>query len=97
MTLNLHPNSFFQQGDITDPTPYETDSRVAEGCECLLCEKEFHKGEEVIELRHCTLRHDRFLIHKDCLRFKPNGWEESEVLGILEELGFDWEEKEEAD
>ena len=88
---------YFQQQDITDPTPYETDTTVAEGCECLLCEKEFHKGEAVIELHHGRLNHDRFLIHQECLRYKPNGWEESEVLGILEELGFSAEEKEEAD
>ena len=91
------PAFFFQQGDVTDPWPYEEDTRVADGCACLLCEKEFHRGEPVIELRHCTLSHDRFLIHRECLRYKPNGWDESEVLGVLEELGFSAEEKEEAD
>ena len=97
MIKSGYPAFFFQQGDITDPTPFETDTTVAEGCECLLCEKEFRKGEPVIELRHVRLSHDRFLIHQERLRYKPNGWDESEVLGVLEELGFSAEEKEEAD
>lgn len=97
MTLNLHPNSFFQQGDITDPTPYEVDTRVAEDTECLVCGNEFHRGEPVIELKHIAVSHDRFLIHRDCIRFKPNGLEESEILEVIDLLGFEWEEKEEAD
>ena len=91
------PVSYYQERDMTDPTPYETDTRVAEGCECLLCGKEFHRNEPVVEVKHHALRHDRFIIHKECLRYKPNGWDESEVLGVLDELGFYAEEKEEAD
>lgn len=89
--------SYFQQYDITDPTPYETDTRAAEGCECPICGREFHKNEPVVEAKHGTLGHDRFLIHRDCLRFRPGGFAEEDVLGVLELLGFETEEKEEAD
>lgn len=97
MIKSGYPAFFFQQGDITDPGLYEEDTRVTEDAECLICGRGFHRNEPVIELKHYAAGHDRFLVHHDCIRFKPDGFDESEILGVLDLLGFAWEEKEECD
>ena len=94
MSVGDRPVWFYQQADITDPTPYEDDTSVMEGEECMLCQMEFHRGEGIMEMMHRTLDHDRFYFHRDCLRIWFRGREE-EILGALDDFGFEVEEREE--
>lgn len=89
--------SFFEYYDITDPTPYETDTTIFPGEQCALCEKPFYKGDEILMLSHRTVGHDRFWIHRQCLAERMGGLKLDfyAALDVLDELGFDVEEWEE--
>lgn len=87
-------SSFYAALDITDPTPYEHDDRVLEDCVCLLCGRGFHKGEEAEELKHRSLGHDRFLVHRNCFTKYPVQVREK-FLDILDDFGFEMDEVEE--
>jgi hypothetical protein len=89
-------SSFFVARDITDPTPYEHDDRVLEDCVCLLCGREFHKDQGVMELKHRSLDHDRFLVHRNCFTRYPVQVREK-LLDILDDFGFEMDEVEEKD
>lgn len=93
MSTTDHPAWFYQQRDITDPTPYEEDLVLpgTEECVCWLCGYELREGQTVMELFHCFLRHDRLLFHERCFeeRWKPE--ERELILDALERFGFDYD------
>ena len=95
-----HPASYYQQLDITDPTPYETDTRILDGEECMICGEEFRIGERIMEMKHRELSHDRFLFHEDCLRNTLHDemfttlWD---FYGFMEDFGFEVDETEVSD
>ena len=84
---------FYEYYDITDPTPYETDTRILDGEECMICGREFHRGERIMEMKHRELSHDRFLLHEACLN-RIKGWD---MLDVLDDLGFEVDETEVSD
>lgn len=88
---------FYEYYDITDPTPYETDSTIFEDDECALCGKGFHKGDEILMLSHRSITHDRFWMHRNCLmeRMGRLGISSFTALDVLDELEFEVEEWEE--
>lgn len=88
--------SYYAGLDITDPTPYEHDNRVIEDCTCMLCGREFYKDQDVMELRHRSLDHDRFLVHRNCFARYPVQVREK-LLDILDDFGFEMDEVEEED
>lgn len=94
MSTTDHPVSYYQHLDITDPTPYEHDSTVYEGTDCMICEDCFHEGERILRLVHRSLNHDRFWIHERCFQ-KRFGIVSDEVRDILDDLGFEVEEGDE--
>lgn len=82
--------SWYRHLDITDPTPYETDDRIFEGHECQLCGREFYRGEDVMELKHRELSHDRFLHHWQCFHDRwPIQNERDSLMDALDDLGFE--------
>ena len=94
MSVGDRPIWFYQQGDVTDPTPWEEDDSLLEGEECMLCGREFRRGEAIMEMKHGTLNHDRFYFHEGCLKF----WfkdRAQEILDAFGEFGFETEEWEE--
>ena len=93
MSTTDKPVSFYQYTDTTDPTPYETDARICPDEQCMLCGREFYKGETVMSMVHSYLDHDLFYFHKKCLmsRFDDPG----AVLDALDKFGFEVEEVEE--
>lgn len=95
MSVQDHPVWYYRQKDITDPTPYEGDDEILCGEECMLCGKEFRRGEAIMEMRHQTLDHDRFLFHKECFDWKFGGDRRNKVLDVLDEFGFEVDETEE--
>lgn len=88
MSVTDHPAWFYQQNDITDPTPYEEDNGILDGMECPICGEGFRRGEDILELGHWCLGHDRFLVHADCVRGIRNSDYENTVR-IMAIFGFD--------
>lgn len=83
--------SFYQQNDITDPTPYENDAEdpVAE---CPICGNPIYSGEHVIKIGHDDLTDDIW-VHYQCLSFAAGGYDNMlSVLAIFEDIGFEDEE-----
>ena len=91
--MREHTVSYYQQADVTDPTPYETDNRILDGETCMICGEEFRAGERIMELRHRCLGHDRFLFHEACM----HGIKFRHIEEILDGFGFEVEETEEED
>lgn len=89
-----HSRFFYEQQDITDPTPYEGDSpwRYDE-CECPICGQGFRKDEGLLSLRHKDMNRD-ILIHENCVwdaaLSAPNP--EHAILNFLEDIGFEIED-----
>lgn len=95
MSVTDHPAWYYQQRDITDPTPYETDNRIFDGEECYLCGCEFYLGQKVIQIEPRE-HHYRFLSHEDCYNslFRSIG-ERVRFEKIMDRLGFEIIEAEE--
>lgn len=98
MSVTDHPAWFYQQRDITDPTPYEEDNRILDGQRCMICDGEFYKGETIMEAKHTHKNHDRFLFHENCLRGLVLHDEMfttvRDFYNFVEDFGFEVEEAE---
>lgn len=95
MSVSDHPAWYYQQRDITDPTPYEEDNRILSDECCALCGGEFFRGQRVV-LIDTPDHYYRLLIHEDCYNPLFKSVEErTRFEGIMDRLGFDTSEAEE--
>ena len=95
MSVTDHPAWFYQQRDVTDPTPYEEDNRILPDECCALCGEDFFKGQKVI-LIDTPDRYYRLLIHEDCYNPLFKSVEErTRFEEIMDRLGFETGDAEE--
>jgi hypothetical protein len=95
VSVTDHPAWFYQQRDITDPTPYEEDNRILPDECCALCGEDFFKGQRVI-LIDTPDHYYRLLIHEDC--YNPlfrSVKERTRFEEIMDRLGFETGDAEE--
>lgn len=95
MSVTDHPAWFYQQNDITDPTPYEDDNRILLDECCALCGGDFFNGQRVI-LIDTPDHYYRLLIHEDCYNSLFKSIEErTRFEEIMDRLGFETGDAEE--
>lgn len=95
MSVTDHPAWYYQQKDITDPTPYEDEPKQWGYLECAVCGGPICRGEDVVLFNHDSLTLT-LAMHKDCfplwLKESPHLWEF--VESFMEKLDFEIEEGE---
>lgn len=95
MSTTDHPAWYYQQRDITDPTPFEDNNLILPDECCALCEENFFKGQEVI-LIDTPDHYYRLLIHEDCYNPLFKSVEErTRFEEIMDRLGFETGDAEE--
>lgn len=94
MSVTDHPVWYYQQRDITDPTPYEEDNRILDGEVCYRCECVFHCGDRIMQIEAPCF--DRVLVHEDCYDALFHSVEErTRFECIMDRLGYEISEAEE--
>lgn len=95
MSTTEHPAWYYQQKDITDPTPYEYEPRQWGDLECTMCGFTIFRGEDVVIFNHEDLVR-KIVMHKECfphwLKEDPHMWES--IKRFMELLDFEIEEGE---
>lgn len=98
MSVYDRPPQYYQERDITDPTPYESESPWRyDDCECPICGQGFMRNEGHLALTHLELKEDIYF-HTNCLwEYFPEFAGRSALYDFLDALGFTIEEIEPAD
>lgn len=97
MSVTDHAVSYYQHLDITDPTPYEDESKQWGDLECPFCGRPIYQGQETILFNHDDMIRT-LAMHKKCYPIrskngnKPEMWEF--ISMFMEDLGFEIEEGE---